>query len=78
MLISCHSLRILYREEWVCYIKVMGMEMESEENLTKVRNIRNYVAVDCLSNVSKVQWQTEYQVHLPAQNLPIIYILIIR
>ncbi|XP_056013047.1 cingulin-like isoform X2 [Ostrea edulis] len=32
---------------------VMGMEMESEENLTKVRNIRNYVAVDCLSNVSK-------------------------
>lgn len=55
MLISCHSLRILYREEWVCYIKVMGMEMESEENLTKVRNIRNYVAVDCLSNVSKVQ-----------------------
>ncbi|XP_061188240.1 trichohyalin-like [Saccostrea echinata] len=32
---------------------VMGMEVESEENLTKVRHIRNYVAVDCLSNISK-------------------------
>ncbi|XP_062620764.1 trichohyalin-like isoform X2 [Saccostrea cucullata] len=32
---------------------VMGLEVESEENLTKVRHIRNYVAVDCLSNISK-------------------------
>ncbi|XP_052675631.1 uncharacterized protein LOC128157219 isoform X1 [Crassostrea angulata] len=32
---------------------VMGMDVESEENLTKIRHIRNFMAVDCLSNITK-------------------------
>lgn len=35
----------------------MGMDVESEENLTKIRHIRNFMAVDCLSNITKVWCQ---------------------
>lgn len=33
------------------------MDVESEENLTKIRHIRNFMAVDCLSNITKVWCQ---------------------
>ena len=32
----------------------MGLEVENEEHLTKIRYIRNHMAMDCLCNITKV------------------------